>query len=359
MIRIFGRGGRDGASLSDNRGGPWGPGGDDEGGDEGGGPRNPWGQRRRKPPRGGGEREPGPFDEFLKRSRERFGGGFPRDGRPYWLYGLVAFLLLWLMFTSVWRIGPRERGVVTTFGYYSRTMGPGVGFSLPWPFGRVQVLNVDEIRAIAIPENGENLILTGDQNVIDLSYTVRWKIKNPVLYQFQMQNPDVTIREVAESTMRAAVARVSLDDAIGAGRGDIEQRVAQNMQQLLDDYGSGVEIQGVSIRGSAAPQAVNDAFLAVSAAQQTAQSAMNQARAYALQKTAGAQGAAAEFDKIYVEYRAAPEVTRRRMYYETMEEVLAKTDKTIVETPGVLPYLPLSQGKKLAEPDITVNGNAK
>jgi membrane protease subunit HflK len=350
MIRIFGRGGRDGASLSDNRGGPWGPGGDDDGGGEGGGPRNPWGQRRRKPPKGGGEREPGPFDEFLRRSRERFGGGFPRDGRPYWLYGLVAFLLLWLVFTSVWRIGPRERGVVTTFGYYSRTMGPGVGFSLPWPFGAVQVLNVDEIRAIAIPENGENLILTGDQNVIDLSYTVRWKIKNPVLYQFQMQSPDVTIREVAESTMRAAVARVSLDDAIGAGRGDIEQRVAQNMQQLLDDYGSGVEIQGVSIRGSAAPQAVNDAFLAVSAAQQTAQSAMNQARAYALQKTAAAQGAAAEFDKIYVEYRAAPEVTRRRMYYETMERILQHVDTTIVEAPGITPYLPLPEVQRRAAP---------
>jgi len=356
MIRIFGRGGRDGASLSDNRGGPWGSGGDDDGGGEGGGPRNPWGQRRRKPPRGGGEREPGPFDEFLKRSRERFGGGFPRDGRPYWLYGLIAFLLLWLLFTSVWRIGPGERGVVTTFGYYSRTMVPGIGFSLPWPFGRVMVVNVDEIRPIAIPGNGENLILTGDQNVIDLSYTVRWNIKDPVLFQFQMEHPEITIREVAESTMRAAVARVSLDDAIGAGRSDIEQRVAQNMQQLLDDYGTGVEIQGVSISGSAAPQAVNEAFLAVSAAQQRAQSAMNQARAYALQKTAAAQGAAAEFDKIYTEYRAAPEVTRRRMYYETMERILQHVDTTIVEAPGVTPYLPLPELPRRAQPQPQAEG---
>ena len=100
----------------------------------GDGPRNPWGPRRRKPPRAaaaGGERRPGPFDDLLRKSRERFGGGFPRDGRPYWLYGLVAFLLLWLLFTSVQRIGPQERGVVTTFGRYSGTLGPGVGFSLP------------------------------------------------------------------------------------------------------------------------------------------------------------------------------------------------------------------------------------
>jgi membrane protease subunit HflK len=350
MIRIFGRGTRDGASLSDNRGGPWGPGGDDDdgAGGEGGGPRNPWGQRRRKPAGGG---EPGPLDEFLRRSRERFGGGLPRDGRPYWLYGLIAFLALWILFTSVWRIGPQERGVVTTFGYYSRTMGPGIGFSWPWPIGSVNRLDVEEIRTIQIPASGENLILTGDQNVIDLAYSVRWNIKSPELFKFQMREPEATIQEVAESTMRAAVARVSLDDALGAGRADIEQRVEQAMQQLLDDYGSGVQIQGVAINQSAPPAAVNEAFLAVSAAQQRAQSAMNQARAYALQQTARAQGAAAEFEKIYAEYRAAPEVTRRRMYYETMERVLQHVDTTIVETPGVTTYLPLPEvGRRAAPP---------
>jgi membrane protease subunit HflK len=356
MIRIFGRGTRDGASLSDNRGGPWGPGGDDDDGTggEGGGPRNPWGQRRRKPARDGGE--PGPLDEFLRRSRERFGSGLPRDGRPYWLYGLIAFLALWILFTSVWRIGPQERGVVTTFGYYSRTMGPGIGISWPWPIGSVNRLDVEEIRTIQIPASGENLILTGDQNVIDLAYSVRWNIKSPELFKFQMREPEATIQEVAESTMRAAVARVSLDDALGAGRADIEQRVEQAMQQLLDDYGSGVQIQGVAINQSAPPQAVNEAFLAVSAAQQRAQSAMNQARAYALQQTARAQGAAAEFEKIYAEYRAAPEVTRRRMYYETMERVLQHVDTTIVETPGVTTYLPLPEVGRRAAPQPQAEG---
>ena len=113
---------------------------------------------------------------------------------------------------------------------------------------------------------------------------------------------------------------MSLDDAIGAGRADIEQRVQQSMQQVLDDYGSGVEVQGVAINQSGPPERVNEAFLEVSAAQQRAQSAMNNARSYALQLTARAQGEAAAFDKVYAEYRLAPEVTRRRMYYETMEQ---------------------------------------
>jgi modulator of FtsH protease HflK len=351
MRRIFGWGKRLGAVLSDNRGGPWGPGGGDgdDGGSGGGGPRNPWGPRRRKP--GGTPGDVTSLDDFLRRSRDRFGGrfsgfggGFSGGGRPYWLYGLIAFIALWMLFTSVHRIGPQQRGVVTVFGRYASTLRPGIGFSLPYPFGSVAKLDVEEIRTITIPTpTGENLILTGDQNVIDLAYSVRWNIKSPELYLFQIANPDTTIREVAESAMRAAVARVSLDDAIGAGRSDVEQRVEQNMQQLLDAYGAGVQIQGVAISQSVPPAAVNDAFLEVSAAQQQAQSYMNDARAYALQQTARAQGEAAAFEKVYSEYRAAPEVTRRRMYYETMERILSRVDTTIVEAPGVTPYLALPE----------------
>lgn len=359
MKRIFGWATRLGAVLSDNRGGPWGAGGGDGGsGGEGGGPRNPWGPKRRKP--GAGTGEPNPFDDFLKKSRERFGGGLPRGGRPYWLYGLIGFVVLFLAFTTVHRIGPQERGVVTTLGYYSRTIGPGIGFSWPWPIGSVGKLDVEEIRTISIPGNGENLILTGDQNVIDLAYSVRWNIKDPELYLFQIANPDETIREVAESAMRAVVARVSLDDAIGAGRSEIEQRVEQNMQQLLDDYGAGVAIQGVAINQSVPPAAVNDAFLEVSAAQQQAQSYMNDARSYALQQTARAQGEATAFEKVYAEYRAAPEVTRRRMYYETMERILSRVDTTIVEAPGVTPYLALPEIQRRqgtqAQPQPQVEG---
>jgi membrane protease subunit HflK len=351
MIRIFGRGARDGVSLSDNRGGPWGPGGGgDDGGSGGGGPRNPWGPRRRKPSPGGGGGPggPGPFDELLRKGRERFGGGFPSDGRPYWLYGLIAFLALWILFTSVWRIGPQERGVVTTLGYYTRTMLPGVGFSWPYPFGAVTKLDVLGNRTITIPTSGENLILTGDYNVIDLAYSVRWNIKDPERYAFQIADPETTIHEVAESAMRQVVSRVSLDDAIGAGRADIAQRVQQTMQQMLDGYGSGVQVLGVAINQSAPPEAVNQAFLEVSAAQQRAQSAMNNARSYALQTVAHAQGEATAFDRIYAEYRAAPVVTRRRLYYETMESVLQHVDTTIVEAPGVTPYLALPEIQRRA-----------
>jgi membrane protease subunit HflK len=356
MIRIFGRGRRDGASLSDNRGGPWGPGGDDGGSGGGDGPRNPWGPRRRKPSPDPGPGGPGPFDEFLRKSRERFGGGFPRDGRPYWLYGLIAFILLWILFTSVWRIGAQERGVVTTFGRYSGIMQPGIGFSLPAPFGGVTKLDVQGIRTISIPGSGENLILTGDQNVIDLAYSVRWNIKNPELFAFQIADPETTIREVAESAMRQVVARVSLDDAIGAGRADIAQRVEASMQQVLDDYGSGVQVQGIAINQSSPPEAVNQAFLEVSAAQQRAQSAMNNARAYALQTTAHAQGEATAFERVYSEYRLAPAVTRRRLYYETMERVLQHVDTTIVEAPGVTPYLALPDVQRRAQPPAPAEG---
>jgi len=349
MRRIFGWGRRLGAVLSDNRGGPWGSGGDDGGSGGDGGPRNPWGPRRKKPgprPEGG----PNPFDEFLKKSRDRFGTGFPRDGRPYWLYGLIAFVLIWILFTSVHRIGPEQRGVVTFMGKYSGTMQPGIGFSWPYPIGGVSKIDVENIQTITIPGNGENLILTGDQNVINLAYSVRWNIKSPEQYLFQIANPDSTIREVAESSMRAVVARVSLDDALGAGRSEIEQRVEENMQQLLDDYGAGVQIQGVAISSSQPPEAVNQAFLDVSAAQQEAQSYMNAARAYAQQQTARAQGEAASFEKVYAEYRAAPEVTRRRMYYETMERILSRVDTTVVEAPGVTPYLSLPEIQRRQQP---------
>jgi modulator of FtsH protease HflK len=355
MRWFFGWGSKPGATMmGDNRGGPWGSsGGGDDGGSGGGGdgPRNPWGQppRRRKSGRSG---EVTSLDEFLKKSRDRFGGRFPQDGRPYWLYGLIAFLLLWILFTSMHRISPGERGVVTTLGYYERTLPPGIGFSWPVPFGRVQKVDVESNRIMTVPQNNgaENLILTGDQNVIDLAYSVRWNVQDPQRFLFQIAEPEQTIREVAEASMRAAVARVSLEDAIGAGRADIEQRVEQTMQQILDGYGSGVRILGVNVNQSAPPEAVNDAFLQVSAAQQRAQSYMNSARAYALQITAKAQGEAAAFEKVYSEYRLAPDVTRRRMYYETMERVLSRVDTTIVEAPGVTPYLPLPEVGRRAQP---------
>lgn len=335
--------------MAMSEGGPWGGSGGDG---EGKGPRNPWSQ----PPGGGRPKGRGPsaLDELLRKAREGFGGGLPQrpDGKSLLPIAIGLFVLIWLLLTCVHRIGPQERGVVLQFGKYSRTLVPGIGVTLPSPLETVQTVDVEEIRTIDIGSAGsqsENLMLTGDQNIVDLAYSVRWNIRNPELYKFQLADPDTTIREVAESAMRSVIASVSLDDALGAGRTQIEQQVEQRMQDILDRYRSGVRVQGVAIKQADPPAAVNDAFKEVSAAQQTAQTYLNDARAYAQQVTARAQGESAAFDKVYEQYRLAPDVTRRRMYYETMEAVLGNVDKTIVESGNVTSYLPLPELKKRAQ----------
>ncbi|MFM2236268.1 MAG: hypothetical protein RL209_302 [Pseudomonadota bacterium] len=192
-----------------------------------------------------------------------------------------------------------------------------------------------------------------------MAYDVRWSIKDPELYLFQLDSPQETVKEVAESAMRAAVANFDLTQAIGPGRGAIELEVRRRMQQVLDEYRAGVLIQSISIRQSDPPAEVTDAFREVNAAQQRRESYLNDARAYASRVTELALGETAEFDKIYVQYRAAPEVTKRRLYYETMEQVLGKVDKTIVETGGVTPYLPIPEFQKRTPPKaepLTVTG---
>jgi membrane protease subunit HflK len=298
------------------------------------------------------------IEELLRRSRARFGGGGGSDGgdfsgRPIGslvLWGLLAVVILWLVFTSTHSISPSQRGVVTEFGRYSRTLGPGVNMTLPSPIERVKKVDVESIRTVDLgSQSSEDLMLTGDQNLIDIAYSVRWNIRAPELYAFQLADPDEAIRQVAESAMRAVIAQVTLQDAMGDKRGEIEARVTDAMQRVLDAYRSGIQIQGVAIQQADPPAQVNDAFKEVTAAQQDAKSYVNQANAYALQLTAKAQGESTAFDKVYEQYKAAPDVTRRRMYYETMEQVLSKVDKTIIEAPGVTPYLPLPQVQKQQE----------
>lgn len=318
-------------------------------------PRNPW------LPGGSEDAGPGPRkaanieDLFRQRQARRGGGGggFPRipqaPGGKSWgpLIG-IGVVALWLLVTSIHQIGPKEEGVVTTAGQYSRTLSPGLKFTLPWPIQEVEVEDVTSIRTDTIPEGeGEKLMLTGDQNLVDLSYIVRWNIRDLQLYTFQLANPDETVEEVAEAAMRASIAEVTLDQALsGSGRAQVEQAVRTRMQALLDAYRAGVVVQGVEIKKADPPTAVVDAFREVLAAQQDAQSDINRARAWAEQVTARAEGEAEAFNKVYGEYRLAPEVTRRRMYYETMERVLSQTDKTIVETGGVVPYLPLPEVRR-------------
>ncbi len=274
-------------------------------------------------------------------------------GGRLWAIGLGLIVAVWLVVTSSHSIAPQERGVVTFFGKYSRILEPGFRMTFPAPINSVTTVDVQNIRTENFPEGsgGENLMLTGDQNIVDLGYSVRWDIANPQDFVFQIAQPTETVRATAESAMREVVSSVTLDQALGAGRTVIEARVQQRIQEILDDYNSGIRVQGIAISKADPPAAVNDDFKAVSAAQQQAQTDLNQSRAYAQQVIARAQGEAAQFDKIYEQYKLAPEVTRRRLYYETMEQVLAKSNKTIVEAPGVTPYLPLPEARRtLPEP---------
>ena len=361
MISLSGLGPRARALFSDIKG-PWGPAGDEPEGEDNPPGGGPWGDtpKRRK---GGGTapRSMTSLDELLRKSRARFGGGGGGlPGRPSGsliAWGIAGAALLWILFTSFHLVAPGERGVVTLFGRYSHTLGPGVGMTFPSPINRVQKIDVENIRELTLGSaSTETLMLTGDQNIIDIAYTVRWNIRDPERYLFQLAQPDDTIREVAESAMRAVIATVSLNDAIGEGRGAIENQVAERMQIILDAYRAGVAIQGIAIRQADPPEAVNEAFKKVTAAQQDAQSYINRANAYSLQLTQKAQGEATAFDKVYEQYRLAPEVTRRRMYYETMEQILPKVPKTIIEAPGVTPYLPLPEVQKRAQPQQQQGG---
>ncbi len=331
------------------------------------GPRNPW-----LPP--GGEaprRSAGIEDIFRPRdpgSRRGGGGGggggFPQlprraDGSS-WLPAIFGGLaLLWLFMSTTHMVGPKEQGLVTTFDKYSRIITPGVSFTLPWPFQNVKVTDVTTIKLDTIPlGEEEKLMLTSDQNLVDLSYLVRWNIRDLKLYSFQLDKPDETVREVAEAAMRASIAEVPLTDALGgAGRAKVEQNSRTRMQAILDAYKSGVLIQGVEIKKADPPDKVKSAFQQVTAAQQDAQRDVSNAQAWAQQLTAQAQGSATAFDKVYEQYKLSPEVTRRRMYYETMERVLGNNDKIILEADGVTPYLPLPEIRKKTDPVMTVTAS--
>lgn len=355
---------------------PWGGGGNDESdtaGESGAGsagdtpdtppgapgPRNPW-----LPPSSGGEpprRSASIEDLFKNRTGRGSGGGrggfpgLPRrpDGRGWGpIIGAVA-IGGWLLLTSAHQLGSTEQGIVTTFGKYSHTIGPGVSLTMPWPIQNVDVEEVTKINRFNIPDDeGEKLMLTSDQNLVDLSYLVRWNIKNLKNYKFQLDDPDATVKEVAEASMRASVAELPLAEVMGgAGRAQIEQSVRQRMQALLDAYRSGVVIQGVDLKKVDPPAKVVGAFQQVTVAQQEAQRDLSKAQAYAQQIKARAEGDTSAFDQVYAQYKLAPDVTRRRMYYETMERVLSNNDKIVVEGGTVTPYLPLPELRRRSQAD--------
>lgn len=323
------------------------------------GPRNPWAAPEGdSPPR----RSP-KMEDILRPRLVRSGGGgggfggFPkmpeRAGGRSWAGPLIGiFALLWVGVSTTHVLGSNEQGIVTTLGKYTRTAGSGMSFTLPWPIERMSVEDVTSIKRDFIPEGeAEKLMLTSDQNLVDISYLVRWNIKDLKLYTFQLDNPHDTVKEVAEAAMRAAVAEVPLKDVMGgSGRATIELGVLKRMQAILDAYRSGVLIQGVDIKKTDPPAKVVEAFQKVTAAQQNAQQQTTAAKQWAQQVINQSQGNAAEFNKVYEQYKLAPEVTRRRLYYETMERVLSNNDKVIVEANGVTPYLPLPALQRGAVP---------
>ena len=344
-----------GSDADSNDGGDGG-----SGADKPKGPRNPW------LPGGEPGRSAKIEDIFKNRGpsgpRKNGGGGpgggggfrFPeRPGGKSWLPVAVGLIVVaWIGFSSIHFIQPKEQGVVTTLGKYSRTLNPGTSWTLPAPFEQVHVENVTEDRPVRIPDAdaGEKLILTSDQNLVNLSYLIRWNINDLALYKFRLAEPVETVKEAAEAAMRSAVAEKTLDDTFsGEGRAQIEQRVRTRMQAILDSYKAGITVQGIDIAKTDPPEQVSDAFKDVSAAEQDADAAKNRARGLAQQILAAAQGETTAFDKVYEQYRLAPRVTRQRLYYETMERVLGQNDKTIIEAQGITPYLPLPEIRKRAQ----------
>ncbi len=335
-----------------------GSGGGSGGGGNAGGPKSPWGEvPPRRPAPGRGPTGRGEIDDFLRRGQDRLRSSLPGGGAQLanipWVLIAAVILGIWLVMTATYRVQAQERGVVLRFGKYIETTGPGFHLKLPSPIDEVVLPKVEQVNSVDIGAGdgaSENLMLTGDQNIIDINYAVRWKIRNPELFLFELAEPEQTIREVAEAAMRAEIGRATLNDAIGPQRAQIAEQVRERMQEILDSYRAGIDVRGVDIKQADPPAAVKDAFNDVSAAQQDAVQVINQSKGYAQQLLAVAQGSAAQFNAVYAQYKLAPEVTRKRIYLETMENILSKVDKTVIEPGNVQTYIPLPEIKRRALP---------
>jgi len=353
---------------------------------QGGGP---WGSG--KGPWGSGPQQQGPtppdLEEMLRRGQDRlrrFLPGGNLGGRGFALLVLAA-LALW-GFSGFFRVEPDELGVVLRFGKFVREVPPGLNYHLPYPIESVltpKALRVNKIdigmlvvedlrrgRTIRdLPE--ESLMLTGDENIVDVDFSVLWKVKlNGVGdYLFNIQQPEGTVKAVAESAMREVVGRSNIQPILTGARQNIETAVQELMQTTLDHYGSGIQITQVQLQKVDPPSQVIDSFRDVQAARADLERAQNEAQTYANrvvpeargkaaqitqaaeayreQTVAEAKGGSSRFNQVYDQYKKAPEVTRQRMYLETMERLFSGTDKIILDSGGqgggVVPYLPLNE----------------
>lgn len=372
------------------------------------GNRGPWGQPPRgnnggsnNNGRGGGRGgEPPDLEDLLQASRQRLKRAFPGGGRGMGggrgpqinstMIGLIGagVLGLWL-FSGLYQVNPGERAVVTTFGEYAGIEAQGLKWRIPFPVQRVEIVPVDAERQTEIGFRGdtvnrgqealsESLMLTGDKNIADVTFSVNWNVDTsavddnelpgPAKFIFNVENPDNVVRAVAEAAMREVVGGNTLQPLITSGRTLVEDDTMRLMQEALDSYESGIRIIRVNYGRADAPPQVREAFLDVFNAGSEAESKVNEAqryfnekiprargeaqqilensRAYAARVTEDARGQAERFNQIYEEYRNAPDVTRQRMYLETVETVLADMNKIIIDEDsgqGVVPYLPLNE----------------
>jgi membrane protease subunit HflK len=369
-------------------GGPWGGGG----GNNNGGGDSPWGKSSggNRPSGGGsgGGKDRPDLEETLRRMQERFrrkdnggsgggsGGAGRGGGRGFGTAGLLILLVIafvgWL-FTGIYQVNEQERAVVLRFGTFHRYEEPGFHIRLPNPIERHIIVPVNtEIRTEVGGANTPNLMLTGDENIIDIDFVINWRIFEPRDYLFNVVDVEegsddhVLIEQIGESAMREVVGTSAFEPITTSGRTTVQTQVKDLMQQTLNSYKAGVEIISISLRKATAPEEVVSVQREVSSAEQDkakreaeaiayknkvvpeaegrAQRIIQEAEGYKAASVATARGEADRFDLIYEQYRSAPKVTRERMYLETMEKVLGRTDQIILDNKsGAVPILPLDQ----------------
>jgi len=361
-------------------GGPWGT------GPRGGGP---WGGGNRGNGSGPGPRGRGPqppdFEELLRRGQDRFRRVLPGNfnTRTWIALAVIAVVVLWLL-NGFYTVAADEVGVVLRFGAYNRTTQPGLNYHLPAPIEKALTPSVTRVnrteigyrsaegtaaRATAtrqLPE--EALMLTGDENIVDINFAVFWVIKDAKGYLFNIRNPDATVKSAAESAMREVIGETPIAQALAEGRGKIETDTHTLLQAILDAYGAGIEVTQVQLQRVDPPGPVIDAFRDVQRAladrerlrneaevyrndivpkaRGSAAAVKQEAEAYRQEIIARSQGDAARFTSVYQAFKASQDVTLQRLYLETMEDVLKNSNKVVIDksaqgSSGVLPYLPL------------------
>jgi|GEM_PF-154006 len=270
----------------------------------------------------------------------------PPLGRSWlpWVTGALA--VVWLGATSLHPVGAHEQAIVVTAGAWGPALGPGLVVSWPWPIGSATIDDVTSVRHLVMPDgDGEHLILTRDGALIDVAYDVRWRISDLRAHALTLADPDAMLRLSSETAIRATLAGMDFATVMGAGvagtgRDTLGHDAARRLQVMLDRDRAGIAVTGIDIRRADPPAHIADALRAVIAARGDAATEAMQAHSWARQLVVTAQGEAGAFDAVYDQYRHAPDVTRRQMYYATMERVLAQSDKVIVDAPGTTMALP-------------------